>query len=688
MGKMIEVVVNNYGYSKEYVEILYDGIIRNLPEGFPGKFICYTNDQEIYSEGIEKRVASGQIIPSVKTLLLPLNICIVGPLDEIVQLDNQIIDLNVIKEKFPHLIYDYDGSEPKGSIIVFKDKMPHECNGWVKNLWKRGGSLVSSWKVVGNVSDAVITANIEHALSLDVEILADQYRFPSNNKLLIVGGGPSLEEDLTNISLMQKGGAIVWALNNTFRYLFDHGIEANAHIMLDAREENKYFVPLETPAVLLYSAQCHPHVLDKGIKAGKLILWMPSVEGIIDLLKLHKKRAAIVSGGSSVGLKALGLAQLFGFKNIHLFGFDSSYRDEKNHAYSQRLNENERIVDVTVNDRKFRCAPWMATQVEEFKQSLSTFLNVGMAISVHGDGLLPYVASIINLPPEIINYDLSRSPASWDFVTWLFNVMIYRKSPFKLHFKKGPDHGFRSGDPIIVFTHQKQMLLDNVCRAAMKLFGIIETNTEGTDLEIPYTARPAVEAYKNGDTLPLMQEDPVAKEWAQQYRDFIVITLREADYWIGRNSDLKAWTKFVREHLSHEKVVFVRDTSKANESLDEFSICSEASLDILKRYSLYKTAKLNFFVSNGPATLVYFDPAIPYINFIKKPPGYEVHTDKWWLRFVGLGLGENWPWATNQQMMVNKEDSFDNIVEAYNNLLQQNRSNDIDKPSDNKVKVA
>lgn len=251
-------------------------------------------------------------------------------------------------------------------------------------------------EVVYNVPEQFLMDNINCALNLGVEILANQYFDATDEELLIIGGGPSLEDSITEIALKQKSGAKIWALNNTFRYLSERGIEPDAHVLLDARPENIEFVPEKTTSLLLYSAQCHVSVLEKGMKAGKVVIWCPSVAEIVKVLNEHKKLAAVIQGGSTVGLKAIALSHLFGFKHIHLYGYDSSYRKEKNHAYAQTLNDKENVYEITFEGRKFTCAPWMITQMQEFQKSLPNFLKMGLEISVHGEGLLPYAAQMMS----------------------------------------------------------------------------------------------------------------------------------------------------------------------------------------------------------------------------------------------------------------------------------------------------
>lgn len=294
-------------------------------------------------------------------------------------------------EEYCYTPEDFDEDVSKARIIHFRGNRKGMMGYYAKDIM-----VPFKAKVVGNVSDEVLEANCRYAMTLQAEMLAAQYIAPKPNKLLIVGGGPSLKECLGEIALAQKGGASIWALNNAFSYLLAHGIEADAQLLMDARAENEDFVPEKTKANLLYSTQCHRSVLEKGIRMGRVILWNPSIAPILDILNEHKKIGAVVAGGSSVGLKALGLAHLFGFKEVHLYGYDSSYRAGENHAYSQSLNSKENTLEITIGKRKFKSAYWMVVQTEEFRESLPNFIKLGMEISVHGDGLLPYAAQLMS----------------------------------------------------------------------------------------------------------------------------------------------------------------------------------------------------------------------------------------------------------------------------------------------------
>lgn len=321
---------------------------------------------------------------------------------------------DILQNLYPNCFYSYKEhcqfDIPKGAKVVFfhGHPRPHECEGnWIPFVWKIGGGSSMEFEVGGNVTDQELTANVDYALKLPYETL-DKATEAHDGVLCIVGGGPSLADDIEEIRGRWKGGAVIWSLNNSFKYLRDNGIEAHAHVMLDAREKNVEFV-LPSHATRIYASTVHPEVFKAAeLSGGEILIWHPMIAGILG--KLENKPAVLIGCGNSVGLKALGLAMVMGFRDVHLYGYDSSYRGDENHAYKQPLNDNERIIEAQVNGRKFKTAPWMAMQTDEFKETCKDLCeNHGMKFTIHGDGLLPYVASLLYTPKapsdEIVEKD-------------------------------------------------------------------------------------------------------------------------------------------------------------------------------------------------------------------------------------------------------------------------------------------
>lgn len=283
---------------------------------------------------------------------------------------------------------------PKGTSVVFfhGNPRPHQVkSGWVPDVWKlTDETLFFSL----NVKEEQLRANIQHALTKKNWITKrDGTQFPA----LIVGGGPSLANDLWRIRGYQLSGAVVFATNNTYRYLKENGITPDAHVMHDARAENVLFVPLEGPCY--YASQCHPMVLDAADDDGRLICWHPYSETCLDVVKDDPKGPVMVAGGSTVGLNAIALAYILGHRQFMLFGFDSSYEDGAHHAYAQSLNDGELVLKYEMAGQTFDCAPWMIQQAEQFLSLGRRLTQMGCTFHVYGTGMLPTMVSNVVAEP-------------------------------------------------------------------------------------------------------------------------------------------------------------------------------------------------------------------------------------------------------------------------------------------------
>lgn len=273
-------------------------------------------------------------------------------------------------------------------VVVFHgNPRPDEIlTGWIHKVWKIGGGTTLELQHVCNTEEAQLISNIQNALKLSLPKL--QLIEPHAGHAVIVGGGPSLKRSLAEIERRQQEGQMIFATNNTYNFLNGVGIEADCHVVVDAREENKEFCPASGDPVCYYASQCHPTLFGR---AKNVVLWHSMDEGIQQYIGTDTGDP-LVGGGTTVGMKSIALAYILGYRIFHLYGFDSSYEEDANHAYPQPLNNNEKILDLTMGDKKYRAAPWMCKQVENFKEVAKELIANGCTLTVHGTGLLPDVA--------------------------------------------------------------------------------------------------------------------------------------------------------------------------------------------------------------------------------------------------------------------------------------------------------
>ena len=211
--------------------------------------------------------------------------------------------------------------------------------------------------------------------------------------IALVGGGPSLEWTFDDLKEKWEGGMKVISMNGTHDWLLERGIRPSAHVMIDARAHNARFVQNpQKETKYLIASQCHPKVFD-------------ALEGynvhIFHCFCVHDKEEEILNdyymgqyfkviGGSTVMLRAFYLFTLLGFRRFEVFGFDSCLMDGAHHAYKQKENDEEGILEVKVEGETFLAHTWMHGQAKEF-MDISQTVGRNCDMIVHGDGLIAHI---------------------------------------------------------------------------------------------------------------------------------------------------------------------------------------------------------------------------------------------------------------------------------------------------------
>lgn len=461
-------------------------------------------------------------------------------------------------------------------------------------------------RIVDCVENMSQDEKAEHAavnLARDVERFATQPEHDGH--VCIVGGGPSLADTLDELRWRQSIGQKVWATNNTFAYLTERGIFPDAHVILDPRPENAAFLhPTEGVTYYLH-ATVHPSLYDK-LQGNRVVLYQ-------------------FRHGTTAGLRALYLAGFSGFRTFHLFGLDSSYRDGEHHAYRQSLNDGEQAHDAIVDGRRFRCAPWMLIQAEEFQQIAADLAEQGCTITVAGDGLIPWIAHRLARPRKILTavYDLQVCPPTYDFISFLGEAEIRRQAigaeKMDIIIQPGPLDGFRddalpdSNDTRIGMLYRVVM---GSCRLVPSIRNV-EVLSErrkvvaGDVFPEGYDWRTPCHHYGSWffrTSFPVLHSTASARKYVAAIVDhpYVTITLRQSSHWPERNSNLEQW-KIVAERIHRGlgyNVVWVPDAE--NPLIPGIYTHVYAAYDTDMRLALYEGATLNLGVNNGPMCMLFY----------------------------------------------------------------------------------
>lgn len=283
---------------------------------------------------------------------------------------------------------DNPGDPPGDAVILHfrgprKQWMQHYCAAYL------GIGEPPDLQPEPNTSLEGFFANIDQNSRLDFPFLT--LSEPHGRDAVLVGGGPSIKDDVELVRWRQQNGATVFAMNGAATWLLKQGIEADWLVMADARPENVRFLRGYPAKGYLISSQCSP-ILFEGLPKDRTIVWHIGVDGVEN--HIHRDGMhALVGGGVTTGLCALVLAEIMGHRTLHLYGFDSSDREGQAHAYEQHETDEEKMrFTVWCNGREFVCSAAMYAQAMRFKVLAPQMADKGITINVSGDGLLPHMA--------------------------------------------------------------------------------------------------------------------------------------------------------------------------------------------------------------------------------------------------------------------------------------------------------
>ena len=304
-------------------------------------------------------------------------------------IERVVTDPIILQEQFPGSFVSYkvhcQPFPPEDAVVVdfHGEPKPHNCGrSWVEAMWTDSDTGHFHLNVAGNLPLDQIRQQMGFSATLGLPGL--EHKSEHGRKVAIVGGGPSVGDpiSLASLSRLKHGGGEVWAVNGSYDWLLGRGIVADVHVVIDARLKNIDFLRQTHQETRYYIAsQCHWAVFDK-LRREKRWVTRLDLETMGDC-------------GTTVGMHAILVAFVEGCREIHLYGFDSSYRGDAGHVYDQAMNAEERIVDVHIESSVYRAAPWMARQTQDFVRISRAVTGAEGSIVVHGDGLLPHMARVL-----------------------------------------------------------------------------------------------------------------------------------------------------------------------------------------------------------------------------------------------------------------------------------------------------
>jgi hypothetical protein len=252
-----------------------------------------------------------------------------------------------------------------------------------------------------NVDDDTLRKQIAAAIRRGHPQMRPQGMNPE--RVVIVGGGPSLESTEAELVDLVRSGAKLVTLNGAYQWCLERNLSPRTQIVVDARAGNDRFLyPAIPDCNYVLASQCHPTTWDAVEGRPRVFIFHAVSEDspLRDVLDAYYvKNWVPVSGGTTVASRAIALLRTAGYLRFDLFGVDSCWLDGKHHAYDQPENERDQRLTVKVEPtdggeaRTFQCAPWHLKQFEDFLQFIR-FAGQHFLLNVHGDGLLAHALRV------------------------------------------------------------------------------------------------------------------------------------------------------------------------------------------------------------------------------------------------------------------------------------------------------
>jgi len=160
-------------------------------------------------------------------------------------------------------------------------------------------------------------ANVTSALACGLPVCTRSPR--RKGPLAIVGSAPSVLEHLEEL---RTWPGEIWAVNGAYDFLLDQGIVAHGFVGMDPVPELAEYVTRINPDTTCFiSSVCDPKVFDT-LKDQHVWLWHSKWD-----VMPYPPDAKVISGGTTTITRAPFLANMLGWRDMTMFGADSSFAE-------------------------------------------------------------------------------------------------------------------------------------------------------------------------------------------------------------------------------------------------------------------------------------------------------------------------------------------------------------------------
>ncbi len=203
--------------------------------------------------------------------------------------------------------------------------------------------------------------------------------------LAIVGSGPSVSGYLGEL---KEWPGEIWAINGAYRYLIENGVHVHGFVGLDPVPGLKEYVEVRRGhTTFLLASVCDPSVFDE-LKDEDVWLWH-SKQG--ELFR-YPKGSQVVGGGTTCLTRAPFLAHMVGWRDITVYGADSSFDEDaycyRTGAFREDTTRPRIPVEVAGTNKVFWTEANLLKQVSVFGVMMRMFNETHPILKMRCGGLM------------------------------------------------------------------------------------------------------------------------------------------------------------------------------------------------------------------------------------------------------------------------------------------------------------
>lgn len=194
----------------------------------------------------------------------------------------------------------------------------------------------------------------------------------------IVCYGPSLKDTWKHIKRP------ILTVSGAHDFLVKRGIIPDYHVECDPREHKTQALTPLKPVKYRMATCCHPSMWEK-LKGQDVELWhLHNDVHTEEWVRENDPGANMLGGGSTVGMRALEIASMLGFRRFEIHGMDASYESDTVRHAGPHGGKKQNLVEVSVDGRWYKSSPQM---VEAAKEAITFIQNYDAEVKFWGTGL-------------------------------------------------------------------------------------------------------------------------------------------------------------------------------------------------------------------------------------------------------------------------------------------------------------